>query len=122
MEEAQAAPRSGPMPVPTTLSAVGPVQIPKARLVVALPPPDRLAGMNLPAVAVSPDGTYIAYVATRGGKQQLFLRAMDSLEAKPVPYTEGASGPFFSPDGQWIGFFGSGKLKKVSRSGGSPLT
>ena len=122
MEEAQTAPPSGPMPVPATLSAVPPVQMPKARLVVALPPPDRLAGMNLPAVAVSPDGTYIAYIASRSGKQQLYVRAIDSLEAKSVPYTEGASGPFFSPDGQWIGFFGSGKLKKVSRSGGSPLT
>ncbi len=47
---------------------------------------------------------------------------MDSLEAKPVPGTEGAVNPFFSPDGQWLGFFAGGKLKKVSVSGGAALT
>ena len=47
---------------------------------------------------------------------------MDSLEAKPIPGTEGAVNPFFSPDGQWLGFFAGGKLKKVSVSGGAALT
>ena len=47
---------------------------------------------------------------------------MDSLEAEPIGGTEGAIGPFFSPDGQWIGFFADGKLKKVSISGGVTLT
>ena len=47
---------------------------------------------------------------------------MDSLEAKPVPGTEGAVTPFFSPDGQWLGFFAGGKLKKVSVGGGAALT
>jgi serine/threonine-protein kinase len=47
---------------------------------------------------------------------------MDSLEARPIPGTEGASGPFFSPDGQWLGFFAGQKLKKVSVNGGSALT
>ncbi len=54
--------------------------------------------------------------------QQLYLRAMDSLEAKPIPGTEGATAPFFSPDGQWLGFFAGGKLKKISVSGGAALT
>ena len=78
--------------------------------------------MSGPAVALSPDGTHLAYVARQGGTQQLYLRAMDSLEAKPIPGTEGAVNPFFSPDGQWLGFFAGGKLKKISVSGGAALT
>ena len=48
------------------------------------------------------------------------MRALDSL-ARPLAGTEGAYGPFFSPDGQWIGFFASGKLKKVAVNGGAPI-
>ena len=96
---------------------------PVTRLVVTLPPGQQLAGLDSgPAVALSPDGTHLAYVARQGGTQQLYLRAMDSLEAKPIPGTEGAINPFFSPDGQWLGFFAGGKLKKVSVSGGATLT
>jgi Tol biopolymer transport system component len=92
-----------------------------SRTVITLPPGQRLAGLDQPAVALSPDGTRLAYVATQTGTEQLYLRAMDSLEARPIPGTEGATGPFFSPDGQWLGFFASGKLKKVSVNGGTPL-
>jgi Tol biopolymer transport system component len=96
---------------------------PVSRLVVNLPPGQQLAGLeNGPAVALSPDGTHLAYVARQGGTQLLYLRAMDSLEARPIPGTEGGVIPFFSPDGQWLGFFAGGKLKKVSVSGGAALT
>jgi eukaryotic-like serine/threonine-protein kinase len=96
---------------------------PVTRTVITLPPGQQLAGMDAgPAVALSPDGTHLAYVARQGGTQQLYLRAMDSLEGKPIPDTEGAASPFFSPDGQWLGFFAGQKLKKVSVSGGSALT
>src|ERR1700680_2889043 len=96
---------------------------PISRFTITLPPGQQLAGMeNGPAVALSPDGTHLAYVARQGGTQQLYLRAMDSLEAKPIPGTEGGINPFFSPDGQWLGFFAGGKLKKVSVSGGAALT
>jgi len=81
----------------------------------------QLAGANVPAVALSPDGKRVAYVASsRGGSSQLYVRALDSL-ARPLAGTEGAYGPFFSPDGQWIGFFASGKLKKVAVNGGAPI-
>ena len=96
---------------------------PVTRTVINLPPGQQLAGLDSgPAVALSSDGTHLAYVARQGGTQQLYLRAMDSLEAKPIPGTEGAVNPFFSPDGQWLGFFAGGKLKKVSVSGGAALT
>src|SRR5260370_19828861 len=74
------------------------------------------------AVALPPDSTHLAYFARQGGPQQLYLRAMDSLEARPIPGTEGGINPFFSPDGQWVGFFAGGKLKKISGSGGAALS
>jgi serine/threonine protein kinase/Tol biopolymer transport system component len=99
------------------------VQQPVSRFVITLPAGQQLAGLdNGPAVAVSPDGTHIAYVAQQGGNQELYLRSLDGLEAKPVPNTEGAVNPFFSPDGQWLGFIAGGKLKKVSINGGTALT
>ncbi len=92
-----------------------------AHVAVALPPGDRVETNNL-NVALSPDGTQLAYVALRGSVQQLYLRAMDSPEVKAISGTDGAFNPFFSPDGQWIGFFAQGKMKKVSPGGGAPLT
>jgi eukaryotic-like serine/threonine-protein kinase len=108
-----------------------PTTPPKAvsRFTITLPPGQQLAVPDTgPAIALSPDGTHLVYVTRQGGTQQLYLRAMDSLEARPIPGTEGAIGgtsfaePFFSPDSQWIGFFAGGKLKKVSVSGGTALT
>jgi serine/threonine-protein kinase len=99
-----------------------PPQQPVSRLVINLPPGQQLAGLELgPAVALSPNGTHLVYVARQGGTQQLYLRALDSLESKPIPGTEGSVNPFFSPDGQWVGFFTGGTLKKVSVSGGAAL-
>jgi eukaryotic-like serine/threonine-protein kinase len=96
---------------------------PVTRTVINLPPGQQLAGLDIgPAVALSPDGTHLAYVARQGGTQQIYLRAMDSLESRPIPGTEGAINPFFSPDGQWVGFFAGGKLQKVSVSGGAAVT
>jgi eukaryotic-like serine/threonine-protein kinase len=93
-----------------------------ARLTVALPPSDRLALGLTPVLALSPDGSRLVYVASRSGAKQLYVRPIDSLEASPIPATEGAESPFFSPDGQSVGFFAEGKLKRVSLSGGAPLT
>jgi serine/threonine-protein kinase len=95
---------------------------PVTRTVISLPPGDELSGLNEPAVVISPDGSRLAYVATRNGTQQIFLRAMDSLQAAPLAGTEGATGPFFSPDGQWLGFFAGGKLRKIPANGGAPMT
>jgi Tol biopolymer transport system component/tRNA A-37 threonylcarbamoyl transferase component Bud32 len=102
-----------------------PVVAPQAvtRTVINLPPGQQLAGLDSgSSLAISPDGMRLAYVARQGGTQQLYLRAMDSLEARSVPGTEGAIEPFFSPDSQWLGFFTGGKLKKVSVSGGAVVT
>jgi len=88
------------------------------RLTVSLPPGERVAFAAGSPLAISPDGTRLVYV----GGDRLYLRPMDDLAAKPIAGTEGAYAPFFSPDGQWIGFFAQGKLKKVSLNGGAPQT
>ncbi len=75
------------------------------------------------ALALSPDGSTLAFVARpEGGRQQLYVRPLDRLAAAPLPGTEGANQPFFSPDGAFLGFFADGKLKKVSVSGGVVTT
>jgi predicted Ser/Thr protein kinase len=96
---------------------------PVTRTVIALPPEQQLAALDLPVIAISPDGNYLTYAATaRGQTQQLFLRAMNSLQARPIPGTEGAINPFFSPDSQWLGFFQGGTLKRVSVTGGAAVS
>jgi serine/threonine-protein kinase len=77
-------------------------------------------------IAASPDGSMIAFAgrspAANPAGTLLYLRRLDQLEATPLPGTEGASGPFFSPDGRWIGFFASNKLKKIAVTGGAVAT
>jgi Tol biopolymer transport system component len=70
------------------------------------------------SVAISPDGGRVAYVASRGGIPQLYLRSLNDFDARPLADTQGAVAPFFSPDGTWLGFFAGGKLKKVSTTSG----
>ena len=93
-----------------------------AHFVVPLSSSERVAGLDFPAVAISPDGTLIAYVAARGGQTELFLRPINAVEAKAIVGTRNATTPFFSPDNRWIAFFADGQLKKVSTSGGAPIT
>jgi serine/threonine protein kinase/Tol biopolymer transport system component len=96
---------------------------PVSRIAITLPPGQPLAGLEMGiAVALSPDGTHLVYAARQGGIQQLYLRPLDGLETKLIQGTEGATEPFFSPDGQWVGFFAGGKLKKVPLSGGEALS
>jgi len=75
------------------------------------------------SLALSPDGTMIAFtgVATSGGTH-LFTRRLNQLQATTISGADGATMPFFSPEGQWIGFFAGGKLKKVAVAGGAPIT
>ena len=73
--------------------------------------------------ALSPDGRLLAFVGEAGvGGAGLWIRAVEALEARALPGTEGAAYPFWSPDSQFIGFFAGGQLKKVAVSGGPPET
>jgi Tol biopolymer transport system component len=68
--------------------------------------------------AASPDGRYLAIALNAGGKRQLWLRALDTLQLQPMPGTDGAVYPFWSPDSRYIAFFTLGKLKKIAATGG----
>lgn len=71
--------------------------------------------------AVSPDGRRLVYTVAGGdGVMRLALRPLVESRATILAGTENAQGPFFSPDGEWIGFFADDKLKKISVHGGAP--
>jgi serine/threonine-protein kinase len=73
-------------------------------------------------LALSPDGTRITSgIVDRDGKIRLAVRSFDQSQFVPIPGTENPVSPFFSPDGQWVGFFADGKLKKVRAQGGAPM-
>jgi Tol biopolymer transport system component len=71
--------------------------------------------------ALSPDGRQMAFVTTADGISRLWVRSLDSGNARPFPGSEGASYPFWKPDGGAIGFFAQDKLKVVDAAGGVPL-
>jgi serine/threonine-protein kinase len=81
-----------------------------------------VAGMN--TLALSPSGRVLVFTAIRSGTPVLFRRDLNQLAAEAIPGTEGGVQPFFSPDGQWVGFFDADdlSLKKVALAGGSPVT
>ena len=74
-------------------------------------------------IALSPDGSRIVFLGLDAAqKGHLFTRLLDRIDPVPIPGTEGAVMPFFSPDGQWLGFYQDGKLRKVSVAGGAVVT
>jgi eukaryotic-like serine/threonine-protein kinase len=94
----------------------GPVDVRALRFDVPLP-----EKATLGSIALSPDGQRLAFVAADSlGKGVLYLRPLDSLNTQPLPGTDGASHPFWSPDSRFIGFFAQGKLKKIEAAGGPP--
>jgi serine/threonine-protein kinase len=98
---------------------IRPARSDEVRFSIALPDDESIATTELGAVAMSPDGRAIVYVAGRGNTTQLMVRSFDSGTARPLQGTMGAVSPFVSPDGEWVGFFADGKLKKAPIGGGS---
>ncbi len=89
--------------------------LPPGRFNVALP-------SNLGFLELSPDGGTLSFVSSEGGQPRIWVRPLDVLEARQIPGTEGASFPFWSPDGENLGFFADGKLKKIAVAGGPAQT
>jgi Tol biopolymer transport system component len=88
-----------------------------AECIVARPVPVAASAQ----LALSHDGRLLAFVAApRRGVSQLWIRSLDSTEARRLAGTEGATFPFWSPDGRYIGFFAAGKLQKIDVAGGAP--
>ena len=94
------------------------IRAPVVRVVLALPQDARVENREGSPVALSPDGTTLVY----SGARQLFLRRLDQLDPVALPNTERAAQPFFSPDGQSIGFFADGVLKRTGLTGGPAVT
>jgi eukaryotic-like serine/threonine-protein kinase len=92
-----------------------PSSAPAFRFEISIPPTDD------PSMALSPDGTQLAFIANKDRNAVLWVRSFDALENRALPGTEGASLPFWSPDGRTIGFFAGGKLKRIDVAGGTPL-
>ena len=99
-----------------------PAETPRAvRFQIEAPPRAtfNVIGRDAGPLTISPDGRQIAFVATSTeGQKQVYLRSLDALDARPLPGTDGASYPFWSPDSRAIAFFAGGKLKKVAAAGG----
>ena len=107
-----------------------PVARETTRTLVSVAPTEQPVGMNpleqrvggprptRTSLSLSPDGKTLVFGAIWGGVQQLYARAMNQLSATPIAGTSGAQSPFFSPDGQWVGFWAAGKLQKVPLAGG----
>jgi Tol biopolymer transport system component/tRNA A-37 threonylcarbamoyl transferase component Bud32 len=88
--------------------------LPALRLEISTAPTDD------PSMALSPDGTQIAFVANQDRVPVLWVRRLDAIENRALSGTGGASFPFWSPDGRTIGFFADDKLKRIDAAGGMP--
>jgi serine/threonine protein kinase len=77
---------------------------------------------DIPSIAISPDGRLLIFTLSEGGAYQLYLRSLNSFQSTPIKGTTNGTSPFFSPDGQWIGFTADGKIKKVPTAGGAVET
>ena len=74
------------------------------------------------SIDMAPDGSFIVYRGSAQGVAQLFVRALNDTEPRALSGATDARSPFISPDGQWVGYFQGQQLKKISISGGQPIT
>ena len=102
--------------------AAMPRQAPLVTFTIPPPPDTTLANVPSRMLAISPDGDRLVFAVTKGGRRELWVRSLPSTRAEPLPHTEGASEPFWSPDGQHVGFFAESKLKRVSVDGATSMT
>jgi Tol biopolymer transport system component len=92
---------------------------PTTRMQFALAVPEE---MSISHMALSRDGTMLVFVSPEeeSALPMLFVQRVGSPSVTPLPGTQGASYPFWSPDGAYVGFFANGKLQKMAISGGPP--
>jgi Tol biopolymer transport system component len=93
-----------------------------ARVGLAIPDGFVLSPEQMPQLAISDDGrSQVVVVVDASKASHLLLRSIDQIEPRLLPDTDGANGPFFSPDGKWIGFFRGQSLFKIPTGGGAPV-
>jgi serine/threonine-protein kinase len=81
----------------------------------------RFTNRGRPLLTISPDGTKVVFVADR----QLYVRSVDKMDVEPIRGSRNSTGvlsPFFSPDGEWVGYFEASGLRKIPIGGGAPVT
>jgi hypothetical protein len=97
---------------------------PQPNFQLSLAPPEKLLITPLESqrggMAISPDGTTLTFSVQQPGRPLLWVRRLDSPTARPLPGTEGAYCPFWSPDNRFLGFFAGNQLKKIEVAGGPP--
>jgi eukaryotic-like serine/threonine-protein kinase len=100
-----------------------PVERATVKFPLTLPGGPSYLQTTIQSLAISPDGSLIAFIG-RGvrGEQQIYARSLSDPAARPLPGTEGAFTVFFSPDGKWLGFVAGGRLRKVAIDGGTALS
>ncbi len=111
--------------VATLRRASPPARPPRPIRFTVAPPPRGAFSYSVEGdyLAVSPDGSQFACIASEPESgRRIYLRPLSSLEARPLPGTEGARALFWSPDGHSIAFFAETQLKRVEISGGAPLS
>jgi serine/threonine-protein kinase len=91
------------------------------RFAIPVPPSGQTNSLGYSNLSISRDGRTLVYVGqAQGRRQQLMVRRLDEVTARPLPGTEDASNPIFSPDGRWVAFNRSNQLFKVALDGGQP--
>ena len=109
-----------------TVAGMIAMAMPTLRYLRQTPPPEMRLEITTPAsdaplqFALSPDGRSLVFVASGDGPSRLWLRPLDQTEARPVPGTEGAINPFWSPDSRSVGFFAKNRLMRLDVAGGAP--
>jgi serine/threonine protein kinase len=139
IEQVLAAPQTQPASAPAhgtrgwivagvaVLATVG-LAIPAMRHMRETPLPEMRLELNTPyttdfaSMAISPDGQRIVFVAAADGQKRLWVRSLDSVSARVLAGTDGASYPFWSPDSRSVAFFADGKLKRIDAAGGAVQT
>ncbi|HVS02399.1 MAG TPA: protein kinase [Thermoanaerobaculia bacterium] len=91
------------------------------RLSIQLAPHQEVATSGNATLAFAPDGRSVVLVGKERGQRMLLRRFLDAERAQPITGTEDGEGPFFSPDGRWLGFAAGGRLRKVAAEGGRPF-
>jgi serine/threonine-protein kinase len=103
-----------------------PSKNPLVRFDFILPDEQTLTHEFRHGLTLSPDGKRVAFVANKPGRpiaeRRIYVKAIDQWEAVPIPGTEGGLNPFFSPDGEWLGFLSGSQIKKVQLNGATPVT
>ncbi len=112
--------RGGTTPGSATGASRSPVLALRLPQGLSIPLDDRGIYGQTAVLAIAPDGAQVAFLEG-AGNGPIYLRGIESDELRPLEGTAGASSPFFSPDGRWVGYFSPGKLRKIAVDGGRPI-